>query len=105
MCAAFESTVRWLIPVGRTSAEPSTSTASKPPPTPLNSPSAPSIIGAGTTPLKLVGTGDWFAAVGSGSAALIPFTRAVSVRCPSPPVARAVPITGFPPVTIMPASG
>src|SRR6266581_2755751 len=59
MWVAFESTLRCLMPVGRISAEPSTSTASRPPPIPLNRPSAPSTIGAGTTPLKLVGTGDW----------------------------------------------
>src|SRR5256885_7029226 len=48
---------------------PSASTARRPPPTPLNSPTAPSTTGAGIAPLKLVGTGDWVAALGSGSAA------------------------------------
>src|SRR5882762_10675036 len=74
--AVFDTTVRWSTPVGRISAEPSTSTASSPPPTPFSRPTAPSTTGAGTTPLKLVGTGDWVAARGSGSAALIAFTRA-----------------------------
>src|SRR5207253_10394929 len=46
---------RWSTPVGRISAEPSASTARRPPPTPLNSPTAPSTTGAGIAPLKLVG--------------------------------------------------
>src|SRR6266704_6724894 len=102
---AFASTVRWSTPVGRISAEPSASTARRPPPTPLNSPTAPSTTGAGTAPLKLVGTGDWVAALGSGSAALIAFTRAVSAKCPNPPSEPEVPSTGLPPLTIIPARG
>src|SRR5437660_1138442 len=36
---------------------------------------------------------------------VIAFTRAVTVRCPIPPSDVAVPNTGLPPLTIMPASG
>jgi len=55
--------------------------------------------------LKLDGTGVWLPAWGSGSAALMAFTRAVSAKCPSPPSEPAVPITGLPPLTIIPARG
>ena len=105
MCAAFESTDRPDTPlVGSSTAEPSASTERKPP-RPRSSPSAPSTTGAGMAPWKLDGTWLWLAESGLGSDALIAFTRAVTVRCPIPPSDVAVPNTGLPPLTIMPASG
>ena len=105
MCAAFESTDRPDTPlVGSSTAEPSASTERKPP-RPRSSPSAPSTTGAGMAPWKLDGTWLWLAESGFGSDALIAFTRAVTVRCPIPPSDPAVPSTGLPPLTIIPASG
>src|SRR5205814_2342064 len=105
MCAAFESTDKPATPlVGSSTAEPSASTDRKPP-RPRSSPRAPSTMGAGIAPWKLDGTWLWLAESGLGSDALMAFTRAVIVRWPIPPSDPEVPSTGFPPLTIMPASG
>ena len=90
--------------MGSTSAEPSASTERKPPFPPTN-PMAPSTSGAGMTPWKLAGTELWLAESGLGRAALIPFTRAVRLKCPIPPSDPVVPSAGLPPLTIIPASG
>ncbi len=90
--------------MGSTSAEPSASIERKPP-FPPTSPMAPSTSGAGMTPWKLAGTNGWLAESGLGSAALIPFTRAVMLKCPMPPSDPVVPNPGLPPLTIIPASG
>src|SRR2546425_411379 len=105
MCAAFESPDRPDTPlVGSRTAEPRASTDRKPP-RPRTSPRAASTMGAGIAPWKLDGTWLWLAESGLGSDALMAFTRAVIVRCPIPPNDPEVPITGLPPLTIMPASG
>src|SRR3989454_4458410 len=62
-------------------------------------------MGAGIAPWKRDGPWLWLAESGLGSDALMAFTRAVIVRCPMPPNDPEVPITGLPPLTIMPASG
>ena len=95
MCVAFESTASPETPlVGSTSAEPSASIERKPP-FPPTSPMAPSTSGAGMTPWKLAGTTGWLAESGLGRAALIPFTRAVTLKCPMPPSDTVVPNPGL----------
>src|SRR5256885_7954534 len=102
---ALESTDNPDTPlVGSTTAEASASTERKPPFPPSN-PRLASTIGAGMAPWKLEGTVLLFAESGFGRLALIAFTRAVTLRCPSPPSDLAVPSTGLPPLTIIPASG
>src|SRR5256885_7148784 len=102
---ALESTDNPDTPlVGSMTAEASASTERKPPLPPSN-PRLASTIGAGMAPWKLEGTVLLFAESGFGRLALIAFTRAVTLRCPSPPSDLAVPSTGLPPLTIMPASG
>src|SRR5919198_1242712 len=105
-CAAPASTERSdTTPVGKSTVDASASTESSPAAVPRVSPRPASTTGAGTVPEKLDGTELWLAESGFGNEALMRLTRVVMDRCPKPPSEPALPSTGLPPDTIMPASG
>src|SRR6266853_1123633 len=93
--------------VGSSTAEPSASIDSRPPPMPRSTPRLPSTTGAGSAPLYPAATDEPLvnALSGLGRATLVAFTRAEKAMWPTPPSVPAVPRTGLPPEITIPASG